>query len=75
MNLSELVMTLKEKRKWEEATMELSRKLEEVERQIEIVSANLRNLEAELSKMKEMLHAEPVGKVEISPIRIREEVK
>ncbi|MEM3396024.1 MAG: hypothetical protein QW620_00760 [Thermoplasmata archaeon] len=75
MNLNDLVIALKEKRKWEEATVELNRKLEDVERQIETFTEKLKMLELELNRMREMLHAEPAGKVEMSAIKLKDEVR
>lgn len=75
MNLNELVIALREKRKWEDASAELSKKLREVEKEIAKVSAKLQDLELELGKMMEMLHAAPSGNAERSLIKIKEEVK
>lgn len=75
MNLNDLVIALNEKRKWEEVTTQLTKKLKDVESQIEIITEKIRNLENEISKMKEMLHAEPSGNVEISAIKLKDEVR
>ncbi|MEM3445051.1 MAG: hypothetical protein QW115_03675 [Thermoplasmata archaeon] len=75
MKLTDLAMALREKKKWEEAGAELSRRLRAVETEIENATARLRELELELSRMMEMLHAEPRGNLDTHITKLREEVK